>query len=223
MTQSKLGSTFYLLGERENFTAPSNLSTSLLTTEQIMRRRKTRAMADWAEARGFRTAIVEREFKDDFHVGDLEPAFALIGVDNALARQSIERVGFSRVIEAGLGKGPQEFLGFDMHTFPGSISAADTWNDTGPSDADIAHPAYRPLLEASGDRCGVLRLAGRSIAAPFVGAMAGAMVIAETLKLVSGWPRREVVSCHLGNLSARTVVAGEPWPASAISVVSIDA
>ena len=203
--------------------APSNLSTSLLTAEPDMRRRKTRAIAEWAEARGFKASIVERKFKADFRVGDREPALALIGVDNSLARQSIEWVGFTRVIEAGLGKGPQEFLGVSLHTFPGSISAADTWNDIAAGDVDIAQPAYRALLEASGDRCGVVRLAGRSIAAPFVGALAGAMVIAEALKLSSGRPRREFVSCQMGNLPARTVVAGAPWPPSAIGAVVIDA
>lgn len=40
--------------------APSNLSTSLLTFRDMMRKKKTRALADWAEARGFKTTIVER-------------------------------------------------------------------------------------------------------------------------------------------------------------------
>ncbi len=81
--------------------ASSNLSTSLLTTQRRLGLRKTRAMADWAEARGFKAAIVERRFDADFHVGSHEPPVGLIGVDNALARQSLEEVGFERVIEAG--------------------------------------------------------------------------------------------------------------------------
>src|SRR5262249_25246637 len=89
----------------------SNLSTSLLTYRDTMRRKKTRALADWADARGFRTAIVERPFAADFKIQPREPSVALVGVDNALARQSMEDVGFARVVEAGLGRGPQDFLG----------------------------------------------------------------------------------------------------------------
>ena len=152
---------------------------------------------------------MEREFKADFRAGDLEPKVALIGVDNALARQAIERVGFDRVIEAGLGKGPQDFLGIDLHTFPASVAAAETWNEIGGGDADIAQPAYRALLEASGDRCGVVRLAGRSIAAPFVGALADAMVVTEALRLVLGDHRYEAISCHRRDLATRNVGRGD--------------
>jgi hypothetical protein len=90
----------------------------------------------------------------------------LIGVDNALARQAVEDVGFGRVIEAGLGRGPQDFLGIDLHTFPASRPAREVWSQAGVSDADdadITLPAYRAMLEQSGDRCGTMRLAGRSI------------------------------------------------------------
>ena len=194
--------------------APSNLSTSLLTTPALLGRKKTRAMADWAERRGFRTAIVERSFAPDFKVSRSEPIVALIGVDNALARQAIEVVGFDRVIEAGLGRGPQDFLGFDLHTFPAAKSPHQIWRETAPADPDIAQPAYRALLKQTGDRCGTVRLAGRSIGAPFVGAVAGALVIAELLRLVMGDQRHEIVSCHLRDLGARVVIRGEPWAPS---------
>src|SRR5262249_47178549 len=69
--------------------ARSNVSTSLLTSAELVTARKTRVMAAWAERRGFRTAIVERRFAADFHISDHEPRVALIGVDNALARQAI--------------------------------------------------------------------------------------------------------------------------------------
>jgi hypothetical protein len=105
--------------------ATSNVSTSLLTTPGLVGSHKSRAMANWAEARGFRTALIERRFAGDFQVTPQEPPIALIGVDNPLARQAIEDVGFERVIEAGLGKGPQDFLGIFTHSLqrarPGSV------------------------------------------------------------------------------------------------------
>ena len=191
---------------------PSNMSTSLLTIPSVLGQRKTRAMAGWAEGRGFRTAVVERSFGPDFKIGPREPAVALVGVDNALARQAVEEVGFDRVIEAGLGRGPQDFLGIDLHTFPASKPAREIWCETAVADVEIAQPAYRGMLERTGDRCGTVRLAGRSIGASFVGAVAASMVIAELIRIVMGDTRYEVISCHIRDLTGRTVFQGEPWP-----------
>jgi hypothetical protein len=191
--------------------AKSNVSTSLLTTPGLVGRHKSRAMAGWAEARGFRTTLIERHFANDFRVSTQEPPVALIGVDNALARQAIEDVGFARVIEAGLGKGSQDFLGIDLHTFPAARSARAIWRDTEVGEAEITQPAYRDLLARGGDRCGTVRLAGRTVGAPFVGAVAATLAIAELLRLVIGGPRHELISCHLRDLSSRTVIGGAPW------------
>jgi hypothetical protein len=191
--------------------ATSNVSTSLLTTPGLVGQRKSRAMAAWAERRGFRASIIERRFAADFRVNQQEPSVALVGVDNALARQVIEDVGFERVIEAGLGRGPQDFLGIDLHTFPAATAARAVWQSGHVGDAEISQPAYRELLERSGDRCGTVRLAGRSIGAPFVGAVAATFAVAELLRLVAGGRRNELVSCHLRDLSLRTVIPGTPW------------
>lgn len=191
--------------------APSNLSTSLLTRPAMLGMRKTRAMAAWAETRGFCAHIVERPFSGNFRIGDREPAVGLIGVDNALARQAAEDVGFARVIEAGLGKGPQDYLGMALHSFPASRQAREIWHETGSTDQDLTLPVYRALLEATGDRCGTLRLASRSIGAPFVGAVAASLAIAELVRMAMGEHRYEVISAHLRDTDMRTVVAGEPW------------
>lgn len=188
--------------------APSNLSTSLLTNEADIGRRKTRAMAMWAEARGFRAAIVERRFAGNFRVDDREPVVALIGVDNALARRRIEDVGFGHVIEAGLGRGPNDFLGIDIHTFPASKPAFDVWREGAAAETDIARPAYQELLRQTGDRCGTVQLAGRSVGAPFVGAVAAVLVVAELLRLAAGGVRCELISCHLRDPGARSVLTG---------------
>jgi hypothetical protein len=193
--------------------ALSNLSTSMLTTRTTMGRKKTRAMAEWAEARGFETSIVERDFAPNFTIARREPSVALIGVDNALARQAVEDIGFGRVIEAGLGRGPQDFLGIDLHTFPASRPAREVWPQTGSSDADITLPAYRAMLERSGDRCGTVRLAGRSIGAPFVGSVAAALAVAELMRLCTGGKSYELVSCHLRDLRDFTAIGGPASPA----------
>ncbi len=193
--------------------ALSNLSTSMLTTRTMMGRKKTRAMAEWAETRGFDVSIVERDFAPNFAVAPREPSVALIGVDNALARQAVEDVGFARAIEAGLGRGPQDFLGIDPHTFPASRPAREVWPQTGASDADIALPAYRAMLERYGDRCGTVKLAGRSIGAPFVGSAAAALAVSELVRLCTGGKSYELVSCHLRDLRGITAVVGPALPA----------
>jgi hypothetical protein len=184
----------------------------MLTTPGLVGQHKSRMMAEWAEARGFHTVLVERRFANDFRVSAQEPSVGLIGVDNALARQAIEDVGFERVIEAGLGKGPQDFLGINLHTFPAARPARIIWQSTAASETEISQPAYRQLLAERGDPCGIVRLAGRSIGAPFVGAVAAALVIAEFLRLAMGLHRHEVISCHLRDLGTRTVISGPAWP-----------
>ena len=67
------------------------------------------------------------------------------------------------------------------------------------------------MLERTGDRCGTIRLAGRSIGAPFVGAVAASMVTAELLRLIMGGTRYEMISCHLRNLDMRSVFEGNSW------------
>lgn len=193
--------------------APSNLSTSLLSTPDRIGWRKTRAMAAWAEKRGFKTSIVERKFGANFQLTPEEPSVALIGVDNALARQTIEDAGFERVIEAGLGAGTQDYLGIDLHTFPASRPAREIWTETETAGAEISQPAYKALLAQSKDPCGTIRLAGRSIGAPFVGATAASLVIAELARLAAGGPRYELISCHLRDLQRRFVSKGSDWPA----------
>lgn len=207
----KQGEAHFVLQDRDTV-AESNLSTSMLTNRTMLGAKKARALAQWCEVRGFQTSIVERDFAPDFKVGAREPTVALVGVDNALARQAIEDVGFGRIIEAGLGRGPQDFLGIDVHTFPGSRTARDVWPEIGANDVDITQPAYRALLERSGDRCGAVRLAGRSIGAPFVGSVAAALAVSEVLRLCMGGPSYEMVSCHLRELPQMTSVLGPVGP-----------
>ncbi|MEO9611583.1 MAG: hypothetical protein ABJG86_19135 [Nitratireductor sp.] len=194
--------------------APSNESTSLLTTADVVGIHKTRAMAQWAQQRGFRSTIIERRFDANFRAWPDEPSLALCGVDNALARAALEDVGFGRIIEAGLGGGTADFLGFRTHVFPGVRKARDVWKPTAQSDESrIDLPAYEKLSAAGLDRCGLTRLAGRTVGAPFVGAIAGAVVIAETLRAVNGAHAYDLIDGHLRDLAHRTVVpAVNPAP-----------
>ena len=193
--------------------APSNDSTSLLTTSELTGVRKTRAMANWAEQRGFKTTIVERRFNPNFQIGSDEPVLALCGVDNAPARSALEDVGFARVIEAGLGNGTRDFLGFRTHVFPGTRKARDVWKPANAKSNDrIDLPAYKKLAATGIDRCGLTQLAGRTVGAPFVGATAAAIMVGEALRTVNGAHSYDLVDGHLRDLRHRTVVSAQERP-----------
>jgi hypothetical protein len=190
----------------------ANDSTSPLTHPGLITKRKTRAMAEWAEARGFRTAITERRFAADFHLAAEEPTIALCGVDNPQARAALEQVGFGRVIEAGLGKGTNEYLAFQVHTFPGPQAAAEVWSAGRIAAAPEVPrarrlPAYAALGEAGIDDCGLTTLAGRSVGAAFVGTAVSALVIAEVLRELAGGERIGLIDGTLRALQQRSVVA----------------
>jgi hypothetical protein len=183
----------------------ANDSTSPLTNKTLVGRYKTRSIAEWCEARGFGSRIVERSFADNFRIAGEEPMVALCGVDNALARAALEGVGFSRVIEAGLGRGTEEYLTFQIHTFPGPKPARDIWNvaanDTVP-DTPTDNAAYRDLGERGLDQCGLTMLANRAVGASFVGTFASTLVIAEVLRMLAGGLAYDVIDGTLRRLGA---------------------
>lgn len=186
----------------------ANDSTSLLTNLSQLKTKKTRAMATWCEERGFQTNLIERPFVDGFTINPEEPALALCGVDNIEARRALEKVGFKRVIDAGLGKGPQGYLALSIHTFPASRPAEQCWktgNDTNqPMDGVTAQPAYKKLHDEGMDRCGLIELAGRSVGASFVGAVASSIVIAQVLRLLRGENLDELIT---GDLRSSTLLS----------------
>lgn len=190
--------------------AASNDSTSLLTHLDNVGTPKTRHAARWAEARGFRTQIVERRFGTNMRVDDTEPPVALCGVDNALARSALEDAGFGTILEAGLGGGISDFLAIRFHSFPQKRRARDIWSNAAQASTELLdRPAYERLAANGADRCGLIQLAGRTVGAPFVGAIAGAITVAELVRLANGLRLTAVADLHLRNLDQRAVVPQE--------------
>jgi len=191
---------------------PANDSTSLLITQAILGEKKTRAIARWCEERGFQTTIQERRFRDNFRVDDDEPGVALCGIDNARGRAALEDVGFHRIIEAGLGRGTEEYLAFQIHTFPALRSARNRWGGITESEVienALLRPAYQALATAGADQCGLTTLAGHAVGASFVGAATAAIVIAELLRMVMGEHRYEVIDGTLCSLRHRKAIRFE--------------
>jgi hypothetical protein len=176
--------------------AQSNDSTSLLTNAKMFGLMKTRAVAMWLEGKGFEVAIEERSFGEWTRRSHSEPRVALFGVDNSLARASLEHAGFELVVETGLGAGPQAFRNFSLHSFPSSLNVMRLWStdDVGKGNNVINMPAYAPSKHPELDECGLVQLASRTVGVPFVGLTAGAFAIAELLRRLHSGPAIELLS-----------------------------
>ena len=175
-----------VLQDIDNVTTSTH-STSVLTAPSMVGQKKTRVIARWAENRGFSVSLMERYFAADFTRQITEPAIALCGLDNALGRRALDKVGFDMVVEAGLGRGHQDFQKIRMHVLPGPRSADDVWAAADHSTSHAMPDAYEKLVKAGTlDQCGATLLAGKAVGAPFVGMVASCLVISEILRLLHG-------------------------------------
>ncbi len=196
--------------------APSNDSTSLLSFLRDVGQRKTRAVAEWLDERGFETLLEERRFGPWISRTADEPSVALCGVDNALARAALEKPGFDLVVEAGLGAGPHAFRSFSMHTFPSSRSAEQLWSrQVAAADDNFENkPAYQALRHDGMDQCGLAQLASRTVGVPFVGLIAAALAVSELLRRLHGGTALELASGSAAALEdvEAISIAAQPFP-----------
>jgi hypothetical protein len=179
-----------------------NWSAGLLCELAQIGRMKTRMSADWLEARGFRTRILERPFEHTHRV-DEEPRIALCGFDNAKSRTLLEDAGFDLVVDCGLGSSLDHFDRIVLRTFPdASVKARDVWA----KEASVI-PGIDPALlgEAEGE-CGIVlqEIAGKAISSSFTGACASALAVAELLRAVHGGQRCEFLKVQLRDLELPT-------------------
>lgn len=183
-------------------------STSILTDARLVGQKKTRAMASWAERRGFATSLRERLFAADFRRQAHEPAVALCGLDNAAGRRALDQVGFELIVEAGLGHGHRDFRAMRVHVLPASRAAADIWKPAQARERVEDRPAYARLV-AQGvlDQCGTALLAGQAVGAAFVGSIAATLVLAEVLRVLHGGPVHQLIDLDLLSLEQRVVSA----------------
>jgi hypothetical protein len=186
---------------------PSTESTSILSDRSLIGQQKTRAMAAWAERRGFSTRVYERLFDGSFARQDHEPSIALCGLDNALGRRALDQVGFQFVVEAGLGRDHRNFQTMRIHTLPARRPASEIWAGNGVSANVEERPAYQAMMKSGElDQCGVTLLAGKAVGAPFVGAAAACLVVSEVLRLLHGGALHQLVDLDLKSPEHRSTV-----------------
>lgn len=182
---------------------PANVGTGMLTSSADVGRFKTRVSASWLEARGFKPRVVERRFDQGTHPHPDEPALALGGFDGDGPRADLDAAGFALVVDCGLGGRADDFDTLRLHTLPNPRrTSRELWPRVAQGEVQarlddlVARtPLYRDVQKKLG--CGHLELAGRSVAVPFVGAIASSFVVAEVLRLLNGGERIEALTLSL--------------------------
>ena len=157
----------------------SSLSTCLLVRSTDISKPKVQVVGDRLNELGFIVELDPSRLTLDGAVPTSDAGVAIVAVDNIGLRRSLDRLKGVRIFEAGIGSGTDGFMRVQLHAFPGQRLARDVWAGEDPHASrvvDISAPAYQALLKQTGDECGTTLLAGRSIATPFVGAFAGALL-----------------------------------------------
>jgi hypothetical protein len=157
----------------------SSLSTCLLVEVSDVGRYKVDAVADKLEMLGLTVHRDRGRLNLDEGSIRFAEGVVVVAVDNVALRRSLDRLEARCILEGGIGDGPTAFTRVQFHAFPGSRKAYDVWAEDDASAnrvIDVSQPAYRALFQQTGDECGTTLVAGRSIATPFVGAFAGAVL-----------------------------------------------
>lgn len=177
----------------------ANRATSMLHRAEAVGVRKTRLAAEAMERLGWETALVERRYVGGLLHASAGPQVLLGGVDNRDARRRLDETGFPLIYDAGLGAGPDGFLGMTIRRLPDLRPSSEIWPDAAPA---VAGPpptgaAYAALEAETGNRCGVELLAGRTVATAFVGVTAACWVLGGLLRELNGGPALSLVDFSL--------------------------
>jgi len=106
------------------------------------------------------------------------------------------------MIDAGLGHGPHDFEGIQLRVVAKGVSSSDLWSAPEHASEDALSDrqekaAYKDLEKQIG-QCGIVSFAEASTSVPFVGAAAGALVIAQAIRLASLEPAARFLQMQLG-------------------------
>jgi hypothetical protein len=204
-----------------------NEATSLRVLATDVGTKKTRVAARWLEACGWETDIIERRHQGDIQVTHDDPPYLLCGLDRLEPRRTMGRLGFEFMIDAGLGHGPHDFEGIQIRAVAKGQSIEGLWGDNAPRSQDsvsaklMKKEAYLEL-EARIGRCGIVSFAEASTSVPFVGAAAGALVIALAIRLASLQPITRFLHIELGAPAMVTQAGFVDGPKMNLGSIAVD-
>lgn len=193
----------------DDLASEENEATSLLMDTADRGTLKTRLCASRMEALGFRTRLIERRLTDHDRSSARDARVLLAGFDNPAARALLSGTGFDLIVDLGIGAGHRDYLDMRMYSFPASRTSEELFPVHGAdavSDELLEQPAWRKLHQETGDRCGVIEIAGQAVGAAFVGALTAAIGVAELVRYYVDDRRYELIDVSLRNLSGATAV-----------------
>jgi hypothetical protein len=187
-----------------------NWETGIIYSLDDVDHMKTRVCSRWLEARGFETRCIERPFDSNFRRRADEPALAFSGFDSNEVRRDLISAQFGRVMDSGLGGTKDNFDTIGFHAWPNSRSVKELWPVQTADERENERKFHERVARENpgysvigGDACGRALLAGKSVAVPFVGAVASTLAVAETLRVLHGGPAFEDIRLSLSDLSRR--------------------
>lgn len=193
-----------------------NLAVQILTDQGWIGRRKARCVADFADALGFDTALVETSFAPHTAPSGDDPRLLLAGVDNLRARRWAAGGGFDLVIDAGLGATAADAFELRLHAFPGSRSPEQAWPE--PQDDAFAaklNPALQKAVEEGEiDLCGAMTIAGKSVGVPCTALAAAAVQVGQLLRALATGACCDLVDMNLAGGPAVFKPMAGPLPVS---------
>ena len=130
-------------------------------------------------------------------------------MDDLRPRRILAGLGFEYMVDGGIGRGPADFERLGVWVIPTGTAIDDVRNAFQPSksrDRLPVRPAYQALEQSKVGACGAYALAGASVAVPFVGAVTGALAVAQLVRLASGQATGTLV--HLGRSAPEMMIDG---------------
>jgi hypothetical protein len=190
-----------------------NAETGLLFHASDEHHYKAQVCSKWLGLRGIRTRLVERRFDGHFRLQEKEPSLALCGFDSNPARRCLATADFSHVVESGLGGTMNNFDTISLHTLPHTRPVTELWPDLSREEQTRQHlhreqvaRTNKGYAHALRDECGRYEFAGKAVAVPFVGAVAGSLVVAEVLRLLHEGVVVSDLKIRLGSIDTRSHV-----------------
>jgi hypothetical protein len=185
-----------VLQDRDKITE-DNWATSVLVHDHCDGWLKTKVGEEWALAKGFDVRRIDRNLLVGDRLENDDPRVALSGVDKIASRKAMSGVGFACIIDVGLGRTSESFERYRVTVFDQSKPIDKHF--AGQSDTPVGRlPTgktlpYR-LLEREVGQCGAAEIAGASVAAPYVSAIAATVAISRLIAVSSGceYPVSEV-------------------------------
>jgi len=201
-----------------------NEATSLLVRPGTidMCKRKTRLAAPWLERASWSTQLIERRHLGDIALTEDDPPYLLSGLDRLKPRLVLAKHGFPFMLDVGIGHGAGNFEGIQFRSIAKGQSLSGIWADEDASQEEtsrrnLTRPAYVELEKQVG-QCGILGFAEASVAVPFVGAAAGALAIAQLIRIASLQTTPLLLQMELSSPEVTTL--GALTPASDVNLGS---